>query len=180
MNTLSWSFKADLLWCEKCKLSQTRTNVVIGDGPEDAKIVLIGEAPGRDEDIEGIPFCGRSGKLLRKALKQAGLLPYVFITNIVKCRPPNNRDPEQDEIEACFPYLKAQIQAMEPKLIVGVGRIASGTIVPGFKVSRDHGKIFTLSKGTKFIGIYHPAAALRNPKVKKLFEEDIQAIKKLP
>jgi len=179
METLSPEFKAQMLWCTRCKLHKTRTNVVIGEGPENAAVMLIGEAPGQTEDVEGRPFCGKSGTLLREKLNEIGLLDKSYITNIVKCRPPNNRDPEEDEVQACLPYLKGQIQLIDPDIIIGVGRISSTRIVPHFLIKRDHGKIFTLKNGKKFIGIYHPAAALRNPRIKTIFEEDFKKIKNI-
>jgi len=153
---------ADILWCERCPLHATRTNVVVGEGPLDATIVVIGEAPGANEDQEGIPFCGRSGNLLRELLEAAGLKDKVFITNIVKCRPPENRDPAPNEIVTCLMFLKRQIAIIKPKIIVGVGRISSQAIRSDFKMSEDNGKIFKLKNGMDFMGIYHPAYLLRD------------------
>lgn len=151
--------------CTRCDLHKWRTNPVPGEGPEDAEVMLVGEAPGYYEDKEGRPFVGAAGKLLDELLESAGLKrEEVFIANVLKCRPPGNRDPTDEEIEACTPYLKRQIQIVRPRLIVALGRFAAGVLL-GRPVSmgRMHGTLEDCSyggwRGKVFIS-YHPAAAL--------------------
>ena len=128
--------------CNKCKLCKTRTNIVLGSGNANAKIMLIGEGPGADEDREGLPFVGKAGKLMNFALEGIGIdRNNLYITNIVKCRPPQNRDPEADEIEACIEYVKNQIQVIKPKIIVLLGKIALQNILgPEYKITSSRGK----------------------------------------
>lgn len=179
-NMLNNEFIAEMLWCTKCDLCKTRTNVVIGEGNENADIMFIGEAAGKQEDIEGTPFCGRSGKLLRELFKEADIkIENIYIANILKCRPPNNRDPFPEEIKACIPYLKQQIKDIKPKIIIGIGRISSGRIKPGLKISKDHGKIYTLKNGIIFMPIYHPAAILRNPTLRSKTLNDLKQVKNM-
>jgi len=171
---------AELLWCTKCNLYKTRINVVVGEGNENANIVLIGQCPGAAENISGTPFCGRSGKLLRELIAEADIkTDNIYITNIVKCRPPNNRDPSEEEIRACIPYLKQQIKDINPKIIIGIGRVSSERIRPGLKISIDHGKIYKLKNNIIFVPIYHPAAILRNPNLKNLTLQDLKKLKKV-
>ncbi|MBR0509959.1 MAG: uracil-DNA glycosylase [Clostridia bacterium] len=154
--------------CTKCPLHETRTNVVFGVGNPDAEILFVGEAPGENEDLSGEPFVGRGGQLLDLYLNGVGLdrKENIYIANILKCRPPKNRDPKPEEIEACLPYLREQFRIMRPKIIVCVGRIAAMTLIsPDFRVTKEHG-IFFDRKGTLFMGTFHPAALLRNPKYK--------------
>jgi uracil-DNA glycosylase len=149
--------------CQRCRLAQTRLNAVPGEGPEDAPIVLIGEGPGFYEDRQGRPFVGKSGELLEKLLASIGLSRRdVFITNVVKCRPPDNRDPLPDEIEACRPYLGRQIELIQPKLVITLGRISMARYFPGQSITRIHGQI-KWDGATGYIPMFHPAAALRNP-----------------
>ncbi|MBO3800501.1 MAG: uracil-DNA glycosylase [Candidatus Brockarchaeota archaeon] len=173
--------------CKKCRLWENRTNVVFGEGDLNSKIILIGEAPGLNEDKEGRPFVGQAGKMLNETLlKAAGLeRNQVYITNVVKCRPPKNREPFEDEVEACFPYLSIQIQFIKPKLIVTLGNIATSTLFRKFNLkfasmSQIHGKIFnvsTLSYGNlKIIPSYHPATALYNPRVLSSMMDDWKQI----
>jgi DNA polymerase len=170
--------KAEMLWCTKCNLHKNRINVVVGNGNEYADILFIGEAPGAEEDKEGIPFCGRSGKLLRELIKEANIQDNVYITNIVKCRPPENRDPAENEIRSCMPFLRKQIEQIKPKFIVGVGRISSKRIIPDFKITNDHGKFYTLKNGIRFMGIYHPAFVLRNQHLKNDLLNDLIKLRK--
>ena len=150
--------------CTDCGLCKGRTNVVIGVGNPQSKIMLIGEGPGRDEDIQGYPFVGAAGQLLDKMLAAISLdRTKVYIANIVKCRPPQNRDPEQEEIAACMGYLRNQVALIRPKIIVCVGRIAAMTLIqPDYKVTRQHGE-WIQKNGVWMMGTFHPAALLRNP-----------------
>jgi DNA polymerase len=169
--------------CRKCRLSESRTNVVFGEGDLKASVMLIGEAPGFNEDREGRPFVGQAGRFLNEVLlKAAGLeRGEVYITNVVKCRPPENREPADDEVEACFPYLSVQIQFIKPKVIVTLGNVATTTLFKRFNlrlasIGSIHGRIFnvsTLSYGSfKIIPSYHPATALYNPRVSEVMVED--------
>ncbi len=166
--------------CTRCDLHRSRTNAVPGEGPADANVMLIGEAPGYWEDQKGRPFVGAAGKYLTELLGTAGLKrDDVFIGNILKCRPPGNRDPTDEEIEACSPYLKKQIQIIKPKLIVALGRFAAGTLL-GRPVSmrRSHGTLADCSYGGwngKLFISYHPAAALYGTS-RNLLEEDFKKL----
>jgi len=173
-------FLGSLLWCKNCPLHKTRTNVVVGDGNPKANILFIGEAPGTTEDTKGIPFCGISGKLLRELIEIAGIRKEeIYITNVVKCRPPGNRDPSEDEISKCLPYLKTQIKLIKPRFVVGVGRISAGRIIPAFQMTRDHGKLTELGNNGKMgMGIYHPAYILRNRNLKETVITDLKTLKK--
>jgi uracil-DNA glycosylase len=148
--------------CHRCKLWKERTNLVFGDGDPRAEIMFIGEAPGRDEDMQGIPFVGRAGKLLNKMLGEIGLRREdVYIANILKSRPPGNRDPEPDEVEACEPYLHMQIRLIKPKLICSLGRIAAQTLLrTRMTLGEMRGRWFDY-QGTRLMVTYHPAAVLR-------------------
>lgn len=154
--------------CSNCPLCQTRTNVVFGTGNPDAEILFVGEAPGENEDLQGEPFVGRSGKLLDLYLNGIGLdrKDNIYISNILKCRPPHNRDPLPSEAEQCLPYLRELVKIMQPKIIVCVGRIAAATIISkDFKVTKEHG-VFFEKGGILFMGTFHPAALLRDPRKK--------------
>ena len=163
--------------CMKCALGATRTHFVFGVGSGEADLMLIGEAPGRDEDLKGIPFVGRAGQLLTLMLQSIGLKrEEVFIANVLKCRPPNNRDPQPDEIEKCEPYLLKQIEMISPKLIVTLGRFASASLL------RTKSALGTLREeihsynDVPLIVTYHPAALLRNPQLKRQAWEDLKKI----
>lgn len=159
------ALRAEALECRKCRLCETRTNVVFGVGNEQARVVFIGEGPGKQEDETGEPFVGRSGQLLDKMLLAAGFSrkENIYIANMVKCRPPENRDPSADEIEACSGYLREQISLIGPRYIVCLGRVAAQSIIdPGFRVTKQHGA-FIEKNGILFMGTYHPSALLRNP-----------------
>jgi DNA polymerase len=150
--------------CAKCGLCQTRTNLVFGVGDPGTKLMFVGEGPGRDEDLQGEPFVGRAGKLLDAMLDIVDLdRTKVYIANIVKCRPPQNRDPLPEEQDACFPWLERQIELIDPKLIVCLGRISAMRLIRSdFKISREHGQWFDVG-GRQIMAIYHPAALLRDP-----------------
>ena len=151
--------------CEKCELCQTRTHVVFGMGNPQSDILFIGEGPGENEDLEGLPFVGRSGQLLDKMLAAIDLdrNKNIYIANIVKCRPPKNRDPLPEEQEACIDWLRNQVMIMRPKIIVCLGRIAAMKLIkPDMKITKEHG-IFFEKNGILMMGTLHPAALLRNP-----------------
>ncbi len=150
--------------CTGCGLCQTRTNLVFGVGAEDARVMFIGEGPGRDEDLQGKPFVGRAGKLLDSMLDIIGLSrSSIYIANIVKCRPPQNRDPLPEEQDACYPWLERQIEMIDPKLIVCLGRISAMRIIKSdFRITKEHGQWFDVG-GRQAMAIFHPAALLRDP-----------------
>ncbi len=170
--------------CQQCPLYEQRTLTVPGYGNPMADIVFIGEGPGKSEDEQGVPFVGRAGKLLSELLESISLTREdVYITNVVKCRPPENRDPEPEEARLCFGFLKKQLEIIQPKVIVNLGRHSMDRFLPGLKISEAHGtaKRRTIEGlGTYvFYPIYHPAAALYNPNLKSVLLEDIQKIPKL-
>ena len=151
--------------CTKCPLNETRTNIVFGTGNRAAEVMFVGEGPGESEDKKGEPFVGRAGLFLDEMLSMIGLsrTRNIFITNIVKCRPPNNRDPHETERTACLDWLRMQYAIIKPKIVVCLGRIAAGSLISSdFKITRDHGKWFD-KDGVKFIALYHPALLLRDP-----------------
>ena len=150
--------------CRECSLCETRRNVVFGVGSREAEVLFIGEGPGRDEDEQGEPFVGKAGRLLNDMMAIIGLRrESVYIANIVKCRPPNNRDPLGVEQDACIGYLRRQTALLRPKLIVCLGRIAAMKIIkPDFKITREHGQWFERA-GVRMMAVYHPAALLRDP-----------------
>lgn len=160
--------KAECLNCRKCGLCETRHNVVFGVGNPNAKVMFVGEGPGENEDLQGEPFVGRAGKLLDLMLDAVDLSRErnIYIANIVKCRPPKNRDPQPTEQEACIGWLRNQFAIMRPKIVVCLGRIAGMKIMdPNLKITKDHGK-FIDKKGTLMMATFHPAALLRNPSQK--------------
>ncbi len=166
----------DVKSCTECRLHEERRHAVPGEGDHEAKIMFIGEAPGKQEDEAGRPFVGRAGALLEELLKEAGFSREdVFITNVVKCRPPDNRDPRKDEIETCKPYLEEQIDLLEPKLIVTLGNHAAETLIGRSGMKDMHGQEFEY-KGVKVIPMYHPAAGLYNPDLKSTMKEDMKKI----
>ncbi|GAB4412917.1 MAG: uracil-DNA glycosylase [Thermodesulfovibrionales bacterium] len=163
--------------CHRCKLSKGRKNIVFGEGNPDAVLMFIGEAPGKEEDIQARPFVGDAGKLLTRLIEKMGFKREdVYIGNIVKCRPPMNRDPEEDEIRICRPFIDRQIEIISPKAIVSLGRISAQTLI-GTKVpiTRLRGR-FHEYKGISLMPTFHPAYLLRNPKDKKLVWEDAQKV----
>ncbi len=162
------SLKTDCLQCRNCPLAETRTNCVFGVGNPNSKILFVGEAPGANEDLQGEPFVGRAGQLLDMYLNGIGLDRHknIYIANILKCRPPENRDPQPDEQDACIGWLREQVRIMRPSVIVCLGRIAACRLIsPNYKVTQEHG-IFFDKNGTLMMGTFHPAALLRDP-VKK-------------
>ena len=163
---LSWDeLESACYSCKKCQLHETRTNIVFGVGNRETEVLFVGEGPGESEDLKGEPFVGRAGVLLDDMLRIIGLdrSKNIYIANIVKCRPPNNRDPQTAEREACFDWLRAQFELIKPKIVVCLGRIAAMELIDNdFKITRDHGKWFE-KDGVKYMAIYHPAALLRDP-----------------
>ncbi len=163
--------------CMRCGLHASRTNVVFGDGSRGAEVLFIGEGPGQQEDLTGLPFVGRAGKLLDDMLGVIGLnRGNVYIANIVKCRPPNNRDPLPAEQEACIGWLRDQVSLLEPKIIVCLGRVAASRIIKqDFKITREHGQWFNRGK-YQLTAIYHPAFLLRDPNKRPETYEDLKNI----
>ncbi len=163
--------------CTRCKLSEERKNVVFGEGNPDADLMFVGEGPGRDEDVQARPFVGDAGKLLTKLIVKLGLKREdVYIANIVKCRPPYNRNPEGDEITECRPFLEKQIEIIRPKAIVCLGRVSMNALLNvNTPISRMRGN-FTDYKGIPVMPTFHPAYLLRNPKDKWLTWEDMQKV----
>ena len=154
--------------CQKCELCKTRHNVVVGVGNEKADVMFIGEGPGESEDLQGEPFVGRAGKLLDKMLAAVDLdrNTNIYIANIVKCRPPQNRDPKPEEQEMCIDWLRAQVKMIKPKIIVCLGRIAAAKIIkPDIKITKEHGMWFEKG-GIEMMAMLHPAALLRDPRKK--------------
>lgn len=162
--------------CWRCRLAETRTCAVPGEGRSDAPALFIGEGPGRHEDQQGRPFVGASGKLLARLLQRVGLTRQdVFITNVVKCRPPSNRDPLPDEIAACRPFLDHQLELIQPALIVTLGRFSMARFFPGQTITRVHGQL-TPVDGSTCVPMFHPAAALRNPQWMTAMQQDFAAL----
>ena len=171
--------KEIVLNCSLCNLAKTKTNTVFGEGNPNAEIMFIGEAPGREEDLQGRPFVGRSGEMLTKMIENVLFLKRdeVYISNIVKCRPPQNRDPQIEEIESCKGYLLKQIEIIKPKIIVTLGRIAFQSLLNDTtSITKARGKIYNF-KGIKVIPTFHPSYLLRNPSKKKEALRDLQFIK---
>lgn len=165
--------------CTLCRLSRTRTHAVPGAGPANAHIMFIGEAPGFHEDQQGLPFVGAAGGFLEELLASINLTrEQVFITNIVKCRPPDNRDPQPDEIAACRPYLDAQIAQIAPKVIVTLGRFSMQLAYTGVSISRVHGQPKRIGD-ILYVPMFHPAAALHQPRYRSLIEQDFLKLPEL-
>ena len=179
MNSEFENLKNQCLNCNKCPLHSDRHNVVFGVGNEDAKIMFVGEGPGEQEDIQGLPFVGKSGQLLDKYLSLIDLdrNTNVYIANIVKCRPPMNRDPKPEEQDTCIGYLRQQVKLIKPRIIVCLGRIAAQKLIsPDFRVTTQHGQ-FIEKGGMLFMGTFHPSALLRTESNKALALEDFQALR---
>ena len=172
--------QSEILECTKCELHKSRTNAVPGEGPYDARIMFVGEGPGQNEDEQGRPFVGAAGKFLTELLESIGLnRSNVFITNIVKCRPPNNRAPRKPEIEACNPYLQSQIKLINPRIVCALGTPAITTLIGDeYSASRFHGKPLTKGRVT-LLPMYHPAAALYDASLKETLFHDFQILKNL-
>ncbi|HKZ92590.1 MAG TPA: uracil-DNA glycosylase [Candidatus Limnocylindrales bacterium] len=168
--------------CDRCRLSAGRTNAVPGEGSPDTEVVLVGEGPGQHEDRQGRPFVGAAGTLLEELLVSVGWRrEEVFITNVVKCRPPGNRDPQPDEMEACRPFLRRQLEVLDPALVVTLGRFSLETFRPGDRISRTHGTTRPLcapdgAPGAVGYAMYHPAAALRQASLTATMQRDMAGI----
>jgi DNA polymerase len=173
---------SDVRSCTRCRLHETRTRAVPGEGNPDTEVVFVGEGPGQNEDRQGRPFVGRAGDLLVKFLATLRWRrDEVFITNIVKCRPPDNRDPEPDEIAACAPYLQRQLEILDPALVVTLGRHSLGRFMPGSRISQVHGTVRPVDPATgagnaMVFAMYHPAAALRTPDIERTSYDDVASI----
>lgn len=165
--------------CNKCRLAETRTNLVFGVGNENAEVMFIGEGPGENEDLQGEPFVGRGGQLLDKMLNAIDLDRHknIYIANMVKCRPPQNRDPLPDEQEKCIGWLRNQVKIIRPKIIVCLGRVAATRLIKkDMKITKEHG-IFFEKNGVIMMATLHPAALLRNPNNKPGAFEDFQKLR---
>lgn len=164
--------------CKKCRLRRTRKNAVPGEGPANASIMLIGQAPGAEEDKAGRPFVGRAGRFLNEVLQSIGIKRKdVFITSPIRCFPPGNRKPKREELEACRPYLDKYISIIKPKIIVLMGEVAFNSFFPDKRLKSYRGKGLK-KKGIRFLVTYHPAAGMRFPKIKKSILEDFKMLKK--
>lgn len=172
------SIAQELVGCTRCKLSNLgRKNVVVGEGNPKARLMFVGEAPGEDEDVQGVPFIGRAGELLIKMIEAMGLKRSdVYIANVVKCRPPENRNPETDEIATCSPYLQKQIDLIQPEVIVALGKFASQTLLGTETRISDLRGTFHTYRGRKLMPTFHPAYLLRNPSSKKEAWEDLKKV----
>jgi len=170
---------AEVVRCTRCLLHQGRTKAVPGEGPENADIMFIGEAPGFHEDQQGRPFVGAAGKFLDELLGSINLKRKdVFIANVIKCRPPGNRDPLPEEMEGCKPFLDRQIELIQPKLVVTLGRFSMARAFPKARISRIHGQPRKID-GVVYYPMYHPAAALHQPSLRRTVEEDMLRIPEL-
>jgi uracil-DNA glycosylase family 4 len=169
--------RTDLGDCTRCKLHKGRNKIVFGDGNPKAELVFVGEGPGHDEDVQGLPFVGRAGKLLTQMIEAMGLQRKdVYICNVVKCRPPENRSPEKDEVATCSPYLLRQIDAIAPKVIVCLGSVAAQTLLETNRgISQFRGQWLEF-RGRKLLATYHPAYLLRNPSAKNEVWKDLQKV----
>ena len=169
--------KKELGDCRRCKLHRTRRTIVFGEGDERARLMFIGEGPGYDEDLQGRPFVGKAGQLLTKIIESIHLQrEEVYIANIIKCRPPQNRNPQPDEIETCYPFLMKQIQVIRPKIICALGTFAAQTLLnTNAKITALRGRVFDFA-GIKVLPTYHPAFLLRNPERKREVWEDVKQI----
>jgi DNA polymerase len=173
------AIRRDLGDCRRCKLAGGRTNLVFGVGDPRAELMFVGEGPGGDEDLQGEPFVGRAGQLLTRMIEAMGFRrSEVYIANVVKCRPPGNRDPEPDEIDACEPFLRRQIAAIRPKVVVALGRFAVQTLLRDpTPISRQRGR-WREYEGVRLMPTFHPAYLLRNPAEKKAAWEDLKLVMK--
>jgi DNA polymerase len=175
------ALRLDIGDCTRCKLhTMGRTQVVFGVGNPNADLMFVGEAPGADEDIQGIPFIGRAGQLLTKIIEAMGMTrDDVYIANVIKCRPPQNRNPEPDEVETCEPFLFRQIDIIQPKVIVALGKFGAQTLLRTLDpISRLRGRVFEY-RGSKLIPTFHPAYLLRNPSSKREVWEDMKLVRRL-
>ena len=167
--------------CHACPLGETRKNLVFGKGDRAAKLVFVGEAPGETEDETGIPFVGRAGKLFDLYLDAVGIArDSVYVCNILKCRPPKNRDPKPEEEDACIGYLRAQLALIRPKLVVCLGRISAMRLIrPDFRITKEHGQWFDAPDGYRICAVYHPSLLLRDPRKKEERLADMKAVRQM-
>jgi uracil-DNA glycosylase len=166
--------------CHRCRLSEGRTQIVFGVGDPAARLVFVGEGPGADEDAQGIPFVGRAGQLLTRIIEAIGLRREdVYICNVLKCRPPENRNPQPEEIAHCSPFLERQIDLLKPKVVCTLGLFATQTLLQSTEpIGRLRGRVFEY-QGTRLVPTYHPAALLRNPALKAVTWEDVQLLRRI-
>jgi uracil-DNA glycosylase len=170
---------SEILKCQKCKLCETAIQAVVGEGSLDAKIIFIGEAPGKNEDEQGRPFIGRAGKLLTSLIEEMGMKrDDVWIGNIIKHRPPKNRDPKPEEIEACRDYLTKQLEIIQPQVVITLGRFSFNYFVPDGKITSERGKLIDIGN-YKVFPVYHPAAALRNKKFLNTLKDDFSKLSEI-
>src|SRR5437867_11931283 len=169
---------AEIVNCQRCKLASTRTHIVFGSGNPDAELVFVGEAPGYDEDQQGLPFVGRAGQLLTKIIESINFKREdVYICNVLKCRPPENRNPEPDEVTSCNPFLRKQLAAIRPKIVCCLGTFAAQTVLQtAAPISRLRGKFVDMD-GMRVIATFHPAYLLRSPEKKREVWEDMKQIR---
>lgn len=172
------AIRADIGDCQRCKLAPKRTNIVFGSGNPNAELVFVGEAPGYDEDQQGLPFVGRAGQLLTKIIESINLKREdVYICNVLKCRPPDNRNPEPDEVAACNPFMKRQLASIKPKVVCCLGTFAAQTVLQTVApISKLRGKFFDID-GLRVIATFHPAYLLRSPDKKREVWEDMKQIR---
>ena len=177
---MDWdTLESTCLSCQNCSLCEKRTHVVFGAGNREAEVLFVGEGPGESEDLQGIPFVGPAGQLLDDMLEIIHLdRSRIYITNIVKCRPPNNRDPLNTEQDTCIPYLRNQVALMHPKIIVCLGRIAAMRLIrPDYKITREHGQ-WVEKNGVRMTAVYHPSALLRDPSKRPDTFEDLKVLQR--
>lgn len=173
--------RTELGECTRCKLHRERTNLVFGTGNSDANLMFVGEAPGRDEDRQGIPFVGRAGQLLTNIIEAIGQQrDSVYIANVIKCRPPKNRNPEPEEVDTCEPFLFSQIDSVKPRVIVALGSFAFRTLLSDNKtpISKARGRVYDF-RGAKLLPTFHPAYLLRNPSAKRDVWTDMKLVRSL-
>lgn len=174
------ALEAEVHGCMRCRLAAGRGHAVPGEGNLNALVMFVGEGPGFEEDRQGRPFVGRSGHFLTEMLRKAGIdRNDVYITNVVKCRPPNNRDPLPEELEACAGYLMRQVNLVNPRIIVTLGRFSMRRWFPNGTITQVHGQVRNIGRGRVAMAMFHPAAALRNPQWQVAFEQDLQLLPRL-
>ncbi|MDE1829699.1 MAG: uracil-DNA glycosylase [Thaumarchaeota archaeon] len=170
------SVRRSVISCTRCDLSKTRTNAVPGSGNAQTDVIFIGEAPGRNEDLQGEPFVGTAGKILSEALEYAGFVRKdIYITNIVKCRPPNNRRPNKQEIDTCSIYLQKELEIIRPKIICILGNTAYGSLLDGSAITKNRGKVIKRNNHLYFVTV-HPAAIIYNPALRQVIKDDLKTL----
>lgn len=169
--------KKSVISCTTCDLSKFRTNAVPGSGRPETSVIFIGEAPGRNEDLQGEPFVGTAGKILSEALEYAGFTRNdVYITNVVKCRPPNNRRPNKEELDSCKPYLQKELEIIQPKIICILGNTAFGSLLNGNAITKNRGKVIKRNHQLYFVTV-HPAAIIYNPDLRQVLKDDLKTLR---